>query len=154
MPRRRSASSVSGCESRHPRAHDTARAHQQHQREAAGEFIGEVCAQLYRAAVGAEHRGLVHRDQIVEAAVQLGEFAIVISAGRRGGDVGEQLVAAPGDIGGELGLADFSEVVILDVDPLQEIVPRARQHVLGLAVVLGDLQRVERARACSARPRC
>ncbi len=101
-------------------------------------------AQSYRAAVRAEHRGLVHRDQIVELAVQLGEFAIVISAGRRRGDIGEQLVAALSDIGGEFGLADFSEVVILDVVPLQKIVPRARQNVFALAVVLRHLQRVER----------
>src|SRR5208282_3103484 len=63
-------------------------AHQQHQHQTAGEFVGEALAQLYRAAVGAEHGSLVHRDQIVEATVQFGELAIVINARRRGGDAG------------------------------------------------------------------
>ena len=68
----------------------------------------------------------------------------MIRAGRRRGDVGEQFVGAASDIGGEFRLANFSEVVILDVVPLQKIMPRAGQNILRFAVVLGHLQRVER----------
>ena len=58
--------------------------------------------------------------------MQLGEFAILICArwGRRG--LSEQPVRAAGDIGGEFGLTDFGEVVILDIVPLQKTAARAR----------------------------
>ncbi len=51
-------------------------AEHQQQREAGGEFVGQPRAHPARAAIGAEHRGLIHLDQRVELRVQRGELGV------------------------------------------------------------------------------
>ena len=120
-PRSRSASSVSGRAMVHPSAHESAAPVTSRTQEAGGEFIGEAPAESRRAAVRAQHRGAVDRDQIVESRVQLVELAIVARCWRRGGDFVEQPPPALLDIVRQLGLAELGEVVVLDVHPVHEI---------------------------------